>query len=507
MRVHTLAFLATVLLAAQLSAGSRQEEAGPTPAARGDPPVTVSPETRQVLDALNALNAYQVPDLKLKTDEKYAHIEKDLAPFHHVKPYKEYFLEQIGYMGAGRAIPEPDGVKTVKIGFIGPISPTVSVATGGRSHEEVLGTKMLQGCQLAIQEANARGGYLKRRIPFELIISNDNGLWGSSGNEIIKMAYQENVWAILGTIDGANSHIAIRVALKAEVPMMNTGDTDPTFIETNIPWVFRCIGDDRQMGYLLADYLYRALNLKRVGVIRASNRYGRFGVRKVVDSSRRLGHPIILEMAYPVGSEDFSLQLDRLKQLDVDAIVHWGDAADGAPILNQMRAMGMKQPYFACDRCVSDAFVKIAGGNAEGMACPYPWDPTRSDGKYQAFRESFRQRFGEEAETYAAHAYDGMNMLLWAVQVAGLNRARIRDVLAYRTEPWQGVTGDIVFSSVLDDIGDVFLAKRERGTWKYYSRQDLGIPRGQAASAEGQAAGPPAGETGPRAGPLDGRDE
>jgi len=289
--------------------------------------------------------------------------------------------------------------------------------------------------------------------------------------------------------------------------MMNTGDTDPTFIETNIPWVFRCIGDDRQMGYLLADYLYRALKLKRVGVIRASNRYGRFGVGKVVDSSRRLGHPIILEMAYPVGSEDFSLQLDRLKQLDVDAIVHWGDAADGAPILNQMRAMGMKQPYFACDRCVSDAFVKIAGGNAEGMACPYPWDPTRSDGKYQAFRESFRQRFGEEAETYAAHAYDGMNMLLWAVQVAGLNRARIRDVLAYRTEPWQGVTGDIVFSSVLDDIGDVFLAKRERGTWKYYSRQDLGIPRGQAASAEGQAAGPPTGETGPPAGLLEGRDE
>ena len=59
----------------------------------------------------------------------------------------------------------------------------------------------------------------------------------------------------MGTIDGANSHIAIRVALKSEVVMMNTGDTDPTFIETNIPWVMRCIGDDRQMGYLLMDYI------------------------------------------------------------------------------------------------------------------------------------------------------------------------------------------------------------------------------------------------------------
>ena len=44
--------------------------------------------------------------------------------------------------------------------------------------------------------------------------------------------------------------------------MMNSGDTDPTFIETNIPWVMRCIGDDRQQSYLLVDYLYRKLDLR-----------------------------------------------------------------------------------------------------------------------------------------------------------------------------------------------------------------------------------------------------
>ncbi len=144
------------------------------------------------------------------------------------------------------------------------------------------------------------------------------------------MAYKDKVWAILGTVDGANSHISIRVALKAEILVMNTADTDPTFVETNIPWTCRVIGDDRQMGYLLTNYLYKKLDMKRVGVIRASNRYGRFGVRKFVDSSRRLGRPIILEMAYPVGSQDFSMQLERLQQENLDAIVHWGDAPDGA---------------------------------------------------------------------------------------------------------------------------------------------------------------------------------
>ena len=69
-------------------------------------------------------------------------------------------------------------------------------------------------------------------------------------------------------------------------------------------------------------------------------------------------------------------------------------------------------------------------------------------------------------------------MLIWAVQVAGLNRAKIRDVIAYRSKPFHGVTGEIPLSAALDDMGEVFLAKRENGRWIYYSRADLDIPHG-----------------------------
>jgi branched-chain amino acid transport system substrate-binding protein len=438
----------------------------------------IDPETTELLRKINSASAYEVPDLGLREDTIYAKTTQDVEPFRHVKPYKEHFLLQMEYTGPGRAKPEPENIETVKIGFIGPIMSTVSVATGGKSHEEPMGIKMLEGARLSIEQANAEGGYLKRNIPFELVISNDNGLWGASGNEIIKMAYKDKVWAILGTIDGANSHIAIRVALKAEIVMMNSGDTDPTFIETNIPWIFRCISDDRQQSYLLVDYIYKKLGLKRVGIIRASNRYGRFGVREIRDGSRRLGHPIILEMAYNLGIDDFSLQLERLKEANLDAIVHWGDAHEGAQILNQMRAIGMKQPYFACDRCLLDEFAEIAGENAEGVICTSPWNPENKSERYAQFCEAFRKRFGEEPETFAAHAYDGMNMLIWAVQVAGLNRAKIRDVLAYQTKAWKGATGDIILSACLDDVGDVYLAKRENDKWNYYSREDLKIPRG-----------------------------
>ncbi|MHC1769626.1 MAG: ABC transporter substrate-binding protein [Verrucomicrobiia bacterium] len=450
------------------------DEAPPERAREANRPRLTTEEILRRID----VDPYHVPALPLLTNQNYAYSSADVEPFGAVKPFKEHFLEQMEYTGPGRAIPEPEDVKTVKIGFLGPIMPTVSVATGGASHEEVLGIAMLRGCRLAIEQVNQAGGYLKRSIPFELVVRNDNGLWGASGNEIVTMAYKDHVWAILGTVDGANTHIAIRVALKAELPMLTSGDLDPTYIETNIPWVFRCIGDDRQHNYLILDYAFRKMDYQRVAIIRASNRYGRFGVREIRDGSRRLNRPVPIEMAYKVGTEDFSLQLDRVEASQPDAIVHWGDAVDGARLLNQMRARGMNQPFLACDRCLSDEFVKIAGANAEGVICTYPWDPTRQDPKLEAFRRAFAQRWGATPDTYAAHAFDGMNMLIWAIQTAGLNRAKIRDVLAHRAEPFQGVTGDIPLSAALDDAGDVFLARHENGQWHYYSREDWGIPRG-----------------------------
>src|ERR1035441_11070506 len=83
------------------------------------------------------------------------------------------------------------------------------------------------------------------------------------------------------------------------------------------------------MGYLLMDYVLRKMNYTRIGIIRASNRYGRFGVREINDSARRMQHPVLIEMAYRPGSTDFSLQLERMKVANLDAVIHWGDAPKG----------------------------------------------------------------------------------------------------------------------------------------------------------------------------------
>lgn len=388
------------------------------------------------------------------------------------EPYRRFFREPLQYRGYGRHIPEPEKVETVNIGFLGPIMKTVSVATGGASHEEPMGLKMMQGAQLAIEEANARGGYRGKNIPYALKVRNDNGLWGASGSEIVHLAYNEKVWAIVGTIDGANSHIAIRVALKIEIPMMNTGDTDPTFIETNIPWVFRCISDDRQMCYLLADYVFKKQGITRVAALRANNRYGRMSIDEFRDAATRLGYPFLTELNYKVGDTDFTPQLTRIKELNPQAVITYGDCEESALVLKQMRQMGMNQLFLGSDRMVTPQFFAIAGQEVGAVIGGYPYNPESQDAAYLSFCQRFQERFGDEPETYAAHAYDGMTMVIEAIERAGLNRALIRDELAVITK-YNGVTGTMEYDPIFNDISQASLAVAENGKWKFYSREEI----------------------------------
>jgi len=200
---------------------------------------------RLILQLLVSALVILVPVLELQGQEdelNYGKTPDELVPYGQFqKAYKNFFDDTQDFTGAGREKPEPTGLSEIKIGLLGPLDGSVMVPQG---------IQMLQGATLAMEEANKLGGY--KGIPFKILAYNDAGLWGAAANEVVKMN-DEKVWAFLGTIDDINSHVALRVALKVELPMINTGDPDPTFTETRIPWGIRCISDDRQSSYALVN--------------------------------------------------------------------------------------------------------------------------------------------------------------------------------------------------------------------------------------------------------------
>jgi ABC-type branched-subunit amino acid transport system substrate-binding protein len=397
----------------------------------------------------------------LTGQEKSQHYGKtpdEIFPYHNYqKAYKYHFLEPIGFYGAGREIKPPSDLKEVRIGFLGPLEGTIMAEYG---------KQMLQGSMLAMEEANKRGGY--KGTPFRLMVHNDVGLWGAAANEIVKMD-DEKVWAWLGSIDDIVSHVAIRATLKLEIPMVCSGDPDPTFTETNIPWCIRVISDDRQSGYQLVNRIYNEDGHSRVAVIRANNRYGRVGLKIFSESAVRVGHPVIIEERFSDGEKDFSVQLGRIKEKSPDAILIWGNALESGLILKQLRQMGMKQPVYGSDRMVNPLFLSTAGSLAEGIVTTCQYNPDADIPAYKAFKANYSKRFGQEPDVFAAHAYDGMNILIEAVRKAGLNRALIRDLLTdLKTfQNYQGITGTIIFDGTWNDIGQIFMAEVSGGRFRF----------------------------------------
>ena len=187
-------------------------------------------------------------------------------------PYDVNYTHPNIYTGAGRDLPEPKNLTEVRIGFFGPIE---------HNPEQVFGLRMLHGAQLAVEEANARGGYGGK--PFRLMLHNDYdnwqakavygddrstdpAIWGSASNEAVKMIYDDQDWAIFGSISSESTHIMLRVALKAEIPIVNSASTDPTIPETYVPWYFTDLQDDRVQSFTLARHIFTELGLKRVAI-------------------------------------------------------------------------------------------------------------------------------------------------------------------------------------------------------------------------------------------------
>lgn len=384
----------------------------------------------------------------------YANAPAELLPYRNIEPYYKYWLTRLPFRGPGRDYPDPPNLKSLKVGLLSP--PPYGP-------EAVRGEMGRKGVKLAFDEANE--ARKPGELPFELVEKADSPQWGSAANIAVEFADNE-VLGFIGTIDGDATHVALRVALKIETFMVNCSDPDPSLTETQIPWLIRVFPDNRQQGYLLAEYMVKQKGLKKIVVMRTNSRPGRMGVRPFVDSVRRLGHPVLQEINFRDGDQTIATQVAVLKQADPDAVVFWGNPKDAGLAAAQLRAAGLKAQFFGFDRVVEPEYAQTAGPAAEGTIAAYFFDPEKTDAAWQEFARKFQQKYGIKPEAYAGYSYDGARLLIGAIKKAGPNRYRIQNILSNLDE-YNGVTGYMRFDGRWDNIAPVILAEYKQGKWHF----------------------------------------
>jgi ABC-type branched-subunit amino acid transport system substrate-binding protein len=424
-------------LAAAAPSGAAGDEVSATPAAA--PAEAVPPVSPRFI--------YGTPDEKYPY---YAGLPRELLPYRNIEPYERFFITRMPFRGPGRDYPPPADLKSLRIGLLD--SPKY-----GPNWDRSVSTR--EGIVLAIEEANRERQ--PGELPFELVEREGIAQWGGAANLAADLA-DAKVLGFLGTIDGAEAHVALRVTLKTEVVMINTSDPDPTLTETNIPWLIRVLPDHRLEEAKLAELIVHRFGCKRIAILRAGDRFGRLGVHTFMNFVRRLGCPAVQELLFTPGNTDIRHQIAAIKDAQPDAIFFVGEPDDVGRFARQFRKEGIQARFFGTDLLMDDRFLQNAGEAAEGAMFAYFFDPAGRDPLWVSFVARFKERWGHEPDAYAGYAYDGAQIMIHAIQSAGPNRWRIRDQVC-NLDYYKGVTGWMRFDGTGTNIAPVRLVRLDHG--------------------------------------------
>ena len=346
----------------------------------------------------------------------------------------------------------------VKLGFAGPL-------TGPVSH---LGKDEQYGAQLALDDANAKGVVLGgQKVRFELMPEDDQAD-PRTATTVAQRLVDAGVKGVVGHVTSGASIPASRIYEQAGVPSITPSATSPKLTQQKFKTTYRVIANDMQQGAAMARFATEALKAKRIAVIDDRTAYGQGLADALVDNLKRLG-------VTPVGREftndkatDFSAILTRLKAAKPDAIFYGGMDAQGAPLLRQMKQLGIDAKYLGGDGVCTTEMIKLAGPaiNAD-VFCTQAGIPMDKMPAGKSFNERFLKRFNTPVQLYAPYSYDAASALIEAMKLAdSADPARYLPLL--QKVSFKGVTGTVAFDASGDiREGGVALYQHQSGKWLF----------------------------------------
>lgn len=341
------------------------------------------------------------------------------------------------FSGWQGSVTDPSRLDTIRIGFFAP-----------DRLDDPVGIPMRNAAILALDRVNREGGL--HGVPFGLVRRWSYNPWGAGSKKMIRLVYEDSVWAVIGSLDGTSTHIAEQIVTKAWVPLLAPVSADPTLNYVRVPWMFRLPpGNEKQVSIIIRDGI-RPLALQKVGVVSSTDHDGRTFASDLVPQLEKAGIPPVFH--FEISSRDFDATgiVRRLRVFQPDGIILRLPREELLSLLARIREAAISVPVFLpWIPGVSPADLRSRARN--DVYCVRPFDPA-GNSAYHAFEAAYRARYGTTPLPVAAYTYDALQMLIRATRTSGLNRAKIRDAIA-GMQDYEGVTGRIHWDNGWANLG------------------------------------------------------
>lgn len=337
--------------------------------------------------------------------------------------------------------------------------------------EATFGTSSHEGTLLAIEELNAAGGVLGKKI--ELITEDNLSKAGESGTVVTKLIDRDGVVAILGEVASSRSLEAAPICQRSQIPMISPSSTNPKVTETG-DYIFRVCFIDPFQGTVMANFASKTLKAKKIAVFTdVKSDYSKGLAKYFKEGFTKAGGEISAELDFNGGDKDFKAQLTAIKTAAPDAVFVPGYYTDVALICIQAKQLGLNVPLFGGDGWESDDLIKIGKEAVEGNYFSTHYHPEVSSPKSKQFVDAYKKRFKNQdgspkaPDAMAALGYDSAMILADAMKRAGTTEgAKVRDALA-ATKGFEGATGRTDINDKRDATKPAVILQVKGGVFKY----------------------------------------
>lgn len=367
--------------------------------------------------------------------------------------------------GCGKS-PEPTTAPTdqatnsdtlnIRIGHAAPL-------TGPQAH---LGKDNENAIRLAIDELNSENLLIAgKKAHFELL-SEDDMADPRTATQVAQSLVDAGISGVIGHLNSGTSIPASKIYHDAGLVQISPSATATAYTEQGFSGAFRVMANDSQQGKQLARYAVQTLGIKKLAIIDDRTAYGQGLADEFAKTAESLGASIIKREFTTDKSTDFNAILTSIKGSDAELLFFGGMDAQGAPMVKQLRALGITLPFMGGDGIYTAEFLKLAGNDAEGVIGSLPGIPLANMKGGPEFKQKFEAKYGV-IQLYAPYVYDAMRMMAKAMQQAGsIDPAQYRPVLA--TMEYPGLTSTIRFDSKGDLLNSpVSIYQAHNGQWQF----------------------------------------
>jgi branched-chain amino acid transport system substrate-binding protein len=359
--------------------------------------------------------------------------------------------------------------KTVKIGFVGPL--TGSLAS--------LGLGMSNSIDLAVKQANTAKTIEGWNIVFDP--QDDAGKPETGANAANKLASDPDMAGVIGTLQSSISQQVAPVLSRAKIAQISPANTNDTLTRgtdfATSPkrvWdtYFRLASLDSLQGPFGADYAYDQAGFKTAATVHDNLTYGKGLVATFTDQWKKIGGTITSANTIAEGDRDFGALVTKIVNEKPDFVYYGGQFPEAAPLSAQLKDRGFKGVVMGGDGMQADDYIK--GGGSDGDLGTQVGAPAAKLPEAAKFNTDYEGGgYKDPSGPYGPLSYDSANVLIAALAKALPGKDSVEaarpDILKalQETSGFQGLTGTHSFDQYGDTSNKVFTVYKVEGKeWK-----------------------------------------